>query len=110
MRIVYDLNNTTITVAKGNRLDKVGASTGWTSGRVQAVCVTEYQTSPYRRRHTCQNTVDYTNDYGDSGSPVFYFANDSRSEVWFLGIHHMKKGVYSPTTQIAKDIPGLVYR
>lgn len=110
MRIVYDLNNARITVAKGNRLDKVGASTGWTSGRVQAVCITAYQTSPNRRRHTCQNTVNYTNDFGDSGAPVFYFANDSRSEVWLLGIHHMKDGTYSPLTQVAKDIPGLVYR
>jgi hypothetical protein len=110
MRIVYDLNNARITVARGNRLDKVGASTGWTSGTVQAVCVTAYQTSPNRRRHTCQNRVNYTNAEGDSGGPVFYFANDTRSEVWLLGIHHMKDGTYSPLTQVAKDIPGLVYR
>lgn len=108
LRIVRDQASSSITVAVGNRLDKVGATTGWTSGVVQAVCVTEYQSAPFRRRHTCQNTVNYTNDSGDSGAPVFYLANEG--EVWLLGLHHMKKGVYSPLAQVARDLPGLIYR
>lgn len=108
LRIARDQVTTSISVTTGNRLDKIGATTGWTSGTVQSVCRTEYQTSPNRRRHTCQNRVDYTNSSGDSGAPVFYLANDN--EVWLLGFHHMKVGVYSPLTQVAKDLPGLVYR
>jgi hypothetical protein len=110
LRIVRDQATTTITVAAGNRLDKIGASTGWTSGTVQAVCRTEYQTSPNKRQHTCQNTVNYTNDFGDSGAPVFYLENATTGTVWLLGLHHMKKGTYSPLTQVARDLPGLAYR
>jgi hypothetical protein len=110
LRIVRDQVTSTITVARGNRLDKVGSTTGWTSGVVQAVCRTEYQTSPVKRRHTCQNVVNYTNDSGDSGAPVFYLANDANGWVWLLGIHHSRKAVYSPLTQVARDLPGLSYR
>jgi hypothetical protein len=98
------------TVARGMRVDKIGATTGWTSGTVQSVCLTEYQTSPNKRQHTCQNTVNYLNEFGDSGGPVFFVVNEAQGTVQLMGIHHMKKGTYSPLAQIAKDIPGLVYR
>jgi hypothetical protein len=110
LRMVRDQVTSSITVAVGNRLDKVGATTGWTSGKVRAVCRTEYQTSPNNRQHTCQNTVNYLNDHGDSGAPVFYLENATTGSVWLLGFHHMKKGVYSPLTQVARDLPGLTYR
>lgn len=97
-------------VSLGTRVDKIGATTGWTSGTVQRLCQTEYQTSPNKRQHTCQNTVNYLNDYGDSGGPVFFVEDEARGTVRLLGIHHMKQGTYSPLFQIAKDLPGLAYR
>jgi|GEM_PF-6753046 len=110
LRIVRDQVTSSISVARGNRLDKVGSTTGWTSGLVQAVCRTEYQTSPNKRQHTCQNVINYTNDFGDSGAPVFYLENATTGSVWLLGFHHSKKAVYSPLTQVARDLPGLSYR
>jgi hypothetical protein len=110
LRIVRDQVTSPISVARGNRLHEVGSTTGWTSGPVQGVCRTEYQTSPVKRRHTCQNVINYTNDAGDSGAPVFYLENATTRLVWLLGLHHSKKAVYSPLTQVARDLPGLSYR
>jgi hypothetical protein len=99
----------TSTVARGTRLDKIGATSGWTSGTVQTVCVTAYQTYPNKRQLTCQNTANYLNEHGDSGGPVFYVEDEAQGRVYLMGIHHMRNGTYSPLAQINRDIPGLVY-
>ncbi|HZG43929.1 MAG TPA: hypothetical protein VEY93_13260, partial [Longimicrobium sp.] len=64
----------------------------------------------YMGQHTSQNVINYTNDSGDSGGPVFYVENFTTGSVWLLGFHHSKKAVYSPLTQVARDLPGLSYR
>jgi hypothetical protein len=66
----------TATPVDGTILDKVGRTTGWTSGRVSATCLTT-NVADTNITLFCQNRVarisgtNRMSDNGDSGSPVF---------------------------------------
>lgn len=63
--------------SEGDRVDKVGVTTGWTSGRVRRTCEDTNvsrrvgSVSVYDRTLFCQVFVDATWEEGDSGSPAF---------------------------------------
>ena len=57
---------------RGDVLDKVGQTTGWTRGSVKGTCV-DTRNGMDRVRILCQDMVNYASDNGDSGSPVFVF-------------------------------------
>lgn len=80
--------------AKGEMVDKVGRTTGWTYGYVKRTC---YNTRVGKKNSSgrkklngkfllmkCQNKASYNSSSGDSGSPVFHWHGD---EVTLLGVH-----------------------
>jgi hypothetical protein len=69
--------------AVGTYLQKVGITTGRTSGPVQKTC-TDYAGTA-TTMILCQDFVDAYADYGDSGSPVFALAN-TPGQVSLAGI------------------------
>jgi hypothetical protein len=62
----------------GDQLDKVGRTTGWTSGTVETTCRTVYLTSNQGSYgFICSGVVQAGGGSGDSGSPVFQFTSTS---------------------------------
>jgi len=110
----YVLNATTTPVV-GDYLDKVGRTTGWTSGQIT-------QAQPGQIAHTCgdffiggydilcQDQVEAFADSGDSGSPVF--AELTQTSAAFAGIVWAKDNngafIFSPIDRIAADMGGYV--
>ena len=87
--------------AVGQRMGKVGRTTGWTVGDVTATCV---DTNVFGTNQTmlCQSFVAAGVGSGDSGSPVFRFREDS-SQAQLTGILWGSGGggfVYSPMENI----------
>jgi hypothetical protein len=86
----------------GTYLDKVGRTTGWTTGQVSATCADYYAGGSYS---LCQDQVEAFADGGDSGSPVFHF--NGGSSVSFSGIVWGKTFtgafIFSNTDRIAAD-------
>ena len=93
------------TIAEGDIVHKVGATTGWTSGVVYSNCeniTVDYEELGGNGRLLCQVGYESPNGEvlsgnGDSGSPVFkcvdYAGRDSHSDcssgrVLLVGIHH----------------------
>ena len=66
---------------QGMYLDKVGRTSGWTTGTVSRTCV-DYTFPSYTI--LCQDEVGAFADSGDSGSPVFQWVN--QTNVAFSGI------------------------
>ena len=60
----------------GETLDKVGITTGWTSGVVTSSCV-DINVGASDVTLWCQDIVAAGSDHGDSGSPVFYYLGDT---------------------------------
>lgn len=95
--------NSGVTPVVGQYLDKVGRTTGWTSGSVARTCA-DY---PQLGDHVilCQDEVNAYADNGDSGSPVFQWGYTSN--VSAAGIVWYKTGtgtyVLSNTSQIGSD-------
>ena len=58
-------------IYKGETLDKLGATTGWTRGAVTRTCVVTYQGGRTWSKLRCQYFVQAGVYDGDSGSPVF---------------------------------------
>jgi hypothetical protein len=59
----------------GDEVEKIGASTGWTTGHVGLTCVDMAVDSTHDE--LCQYTADFGSDGGDSGSPVFHRVGDN---------------------------------
>lgn len=91
---------------QGQILDKVGATTGWTSGQVASTCVDMNVSSG--ETFFCQSVVDAAVWGGDSGSPVFDRLSSSTIEIY--GILWARIGgcqfVYSPISGIETDFGG----
>lgn len=99
--------------APGEWMSKVGATTGWSSGRVGRTCVLVAETP--NRRLLCQFEVidvmsvgaDFTRE-GDSGSPAFrpvYSEDDVYGgTTWLAGILHSGGGSGGSYSFIASDI------
>lgn len=62
----------------GDQLDKVGRTTGWTSGTVESTCRTVYLASNQGTYgFICSGVVQAGGGTGDSGSPVFQYTSSS---------------------------------
>lgn len=68
----------------GQYLNKVGATSGWTWGRVSSTCV-DYNVGFSDVTLYCQHRADGRAEGGDSGSPVFEWPTGT-SSVYFAGI------------------------
>jgi len=92
----------------GQRVNKVGRTTGWSRGRVTNVCVNT-NVSGSDITQLCQNFVSATVGAGDSGSPVF--AITSGDNVALVGILWGGSGsrlyVFSPLSQIEQELGAL---
>ncbi|MDE2872603.1 MAG: hypothetical protein OXQ94_13065 [Gemmatimonadota bacterium] len=88
-------------------LHKIGRTTGWTFGAVEQTCVDWFSTGGMVIK--CSDVVDYSNDPGDSGSPVFEY-DDDRGTAQLRGIHWgwiafpWHDGVMSDLGQIVDDL------
>jgi len=87
----------------GQRVGKVGRTTGWTVGDVVATCV---DTNVSGSNHTilCQSFVNAAVGGGDSGSPVFRFREDPSlaqlTGILWGGNSQGTQFVFSPTENI----------
>ena len=80
-------------IERGMILDKVGRTTGWTAGKVVAVCLDGYSTTVignYRRYYPCSNAFNGGASGGDSGAPVFKYLDGP--EVSLFGIAFTSTG------------------
>jgi len=72
----------------GDQLHKVGRTSGWTKGTLLQTCVDKYagivNGSPYYVM--CNDITNTWSEPGDSGSPVFFWGNESYNSVRFSGI------------------------
>ena len=69
----------------GQRVDKVGATSGWTYGNVTATCVDHQPDGNSVMR--CAYEANYVAAGGDSGGPVFVINDWTASRVTLAGIH-----------------------
>ena len=91
------------TAGVGTVVNKVGRTTGWTSGQVTRTCVnTGVQGSQIMQ--LCQNFVGAGVDSGDSGSPVF---DNNNRLVGILWGGSGSSFVYSPMSNIEQELGAL---
>jgi hypothetical protein len=99
--------------AVGNKVNKVGRTTGWTSGKITNTCVTVnvFGTSITQ---ICQNIVTGTSGAGDSGAPVFLGASNATVKLagvfWGNNASPPSLGtvfVYSPMSGVEKELGSL---
>jgi hypothetical protein len=95
-------------------MNRVGRTSGWTRGEVIATCVNTLAIGGVLLRR-CQAQVAAGSAGGDSGSPVFRFANSqgnvAGNRVLLGGIHWGGSGegedqrfVYSPMFNVERDL------
>jgi hypothetical protein len=92
----------------GVRVDKLGATSGWTYGYVTATCADLLVVGPNSKLR-CAYQADYVAQGGDSGGPVFVITDWQTSLVTFGGIHsgHDGSGAYfSKLARIKSDLGG----
>jgi hypothetical protein len=105
-------------IQTGSRADKVGKTTGWTSGTQNGQCVNIVAPGSNNVLLLCQATGTYHSAGGDSGSPVFqcglvYCPDDVPvASVGVKGIHWgrfttgAQDRIFSPTQYARLDIGG----
>jgi hypothetical protein len=91
----------------GETLNKVGRTTGWSSGPVTRTCVnTNVQGS--RVHQLCQTFVEAAVAGGDSGSPIFRVTGSNSAELvgilWGGGSNYF---VMSPLKQVVQELGSL---
>lgn len=96
----------------GTFIQKIGRTTGWTSGNIINTCI-DVQKSGGWWQMNCQTRTDYRATGGDSGSPVFRFVYDENGweHISLLGIHwgsSSSYSYYSPVSGIMHDL-GTLY-
>ena len=91
-RIVRERTTTSI----GETIDKIGRTTGWTSGDVTDTCV--HTSLPNNRVLLCQTIAHVDADLGDSGAPVFAVTDSPNTgDVQLLGITWASNTSVNPT-------------
>jgi hypothetical protein len=97
----------------GMNVQKVGRTTGWTSGSITATCVDNFGGNfPVYNVTRCAYQADYTDYEGDSGGPVFTFPGSGGPVgdlVELGGVHFGEvdgKSVFSKYSRIASDFGG----
>jgi hypothetical protein len=84
---------------KGLTVQKVGRSTGRTSGSVQRTCLDVKKSGGWLAR--CQAQASYGSAGGDSGAPVFLRLANS-NDVALVGLHWGSNGTFSPIQNLQK--------
>lgn len=87
-------------------VEKVGRTTGWTSGQVIRTCVHLPRGNFFL---LCQHEADYVRSEGDSGAPVFSRLTSQSGDVRLFGIHngynlHEGTAYFSPVSGIRADL------
>ena len=93
----------------GNTANKVGRTTGWSQGKITNTCVT-VNVSGTSITQLCQNIVRANVGAGDSGSPVFLGANNTKVKlagILWGGTSSGTSFVYSPMSGIEKELGSL---
>ncbi|HEX2206567.1 MAG TPA: hypothetical protein VHG93_02735, partial [Longimicrobium sp.] len=82
-------------------VDKVGATTGWTRGRVARTCV-DVNADRSNSKLRCQTFASYSSGQGDSGAPVFMAFADGTATL--MGVHWgaTEDGAYSVYSSMAR--------
>ncbi len=87
--VLADASDPNVSPMMGEVLDKVGRTTGWTSGAVTNTCadvdLVNDDGSDSGMTILCQTIVAAASDHGDSGAPVFEF-NPATGAAQFEGI------------------------
>jgi hypothetical protein len=89
----------------GDWVDKMGRTTGWTTGQVQHTCVTVVM-STLTNWALCQYSADHHSAGGDSGAPVFVWQGNT---VTLAGLHwgripSLGVSLFSPIGGIQNDL------
>lgn len=114
-----DTANPTLTITdtyphtiEGETLDKIGQTTGWTYGEVFSTC-DDIEVDNLVK--LCSDRINFSVDFGDSGSPVFRLAPygnvQLRGIVWGrnANLWRGRYGIISDLHQIQKDLGSLVF-
>jgi hypothetical protein len=89
----------------GTKVEKVGRTTGWTTGYVTRSCVTVFSDI----RYECQGFASLWSDSGDSGAPVFVLSADGARAglhglAWaMVGDGSTREAIYSLLFGIERD-------
>ncbi len=92
------------TAVAGETVNKVGRTTGWSQGPIQATCV-DTAVSGTNKLLLCQNWVNAAVKGGDSGSPVFKIISGNNVTLYGIlwgGTTDNATFVYSPISNIKK--------
>jgi hypothetical protein len=88
----------------GQRVYKVGRTTGRTTGLVLQTCA-NFNVANTNITQLCQSRAAYNSAGGDSGSPVFRIVNaPALRDVALGGIHWGSGGVFSPIGNIQRNV------
>jgi hypothetical protein len=97
-------------------VDKVGRTTGWTRGSVNATCVTGTENGlfagsiPFQERVLCADQFSNASaGQGDSGSPVFY--KTATDGIFFVGVVYARTGTsYGPQSEGYRCTAGCIVK
>ncbi len=105
----FTINSERANSLVGQTVNKIGRTTGWTFGKVQATCVTT-NVDGTNITQLCQSFVSAGVGAGDSGSPVFNWSGTGNT-VRLAGILWGGSGnnlfVFSPMSGIEKELGAL---
>lgn len=107
---VTSQDNTTDHFTIGTTLNKVGRTTGWTSGKVDRTCI-DTGVAGSTVYLFCQTTVRAGVDGGDSGSGVFEITSGDNVKVVGIlwgGASDNSYFVFSPLSQVQRELGALV--
>jgi hypothetical protein len=93
------------TTEVGDAVNKVGRTTGWTSGQVIGTCA-DVNVAGETTTLLCQNVVQGASNSGDSGSPVFVNTGTNARLVGILWGGNAAAGifVFSPLENVATEL------
>ena len=87
----------------GHEIEKVGRTTGWTSGITIKSCINTYNTTPAGRQDfRCVDRTSLPGAGGDSGSPVFEVDQDNNATL--IGILMASGGIIAPIEKVMESL------
>jgi hypothetical protein len=90
------------------QLEKVGQTSGWTTGAVTSTCA-DFIGAGTNKKMLCQVKANIPGSPGDSGAPVFYWPATGNN-VDYVGLHSAGNGTYiyaSPWQSIKNELGDL---
>jgi len=99
-------------VAVGDKIYKIGKTTGWTGGFIDQTCVTVNKNDRFHK-FLCQHVSDINSTAGDSGAPIYMWT--SGDNVLLVGLLWGRYEPYdhsylSPMRMIEEDLGALDFR